>query len=62
MVYRLVLISIFCFLSDPEPIYHTVVSSQNDASIRIQNINCILKNIKMLYEVSNINILCKIFF
>lgn len=37
-------------LIDPEPLYHTIVSGQNDPSIRIQNINCILKNIKMLYE------------
>lgn len=37
---------------DPEPLYHTIISGQNDTSIRIQNINCILKNIKMLYEVN----------
>jgi len=38
---------------DPEPLYHAIVSGQNDPSIRIQNISCILKNIKMLYEVCN---------
>ncbi|VVC28168.1 Hypothetical protein CINCED_3A000638 [Cinara cedri] len=37
-------------LIDPEPLYHGIVSGKNDQSIRIQNINCILKNIKMLYE------------
>jgi len=37
-------------LIDPEPLYHAIVPGQNDPLIRIQNINCILKNIKMLYE------------
>lgn len=51
----------FLLFSDPEPLYHTIISGQNDPSIRIQNINCIIKNIKMLYEVSIIMFLKNLF-
>ncbi|XP_050430580.1 protein Daple-like [Adelges cooleyi] len=37
-------------LIDPEPLYHAVISGQDDPALRVQNLNCILKNIKMLYE------------
>jgi hypothetical protein len=38
---------------DPEPVHHGVTPSLGNVSIRIRNMDIIIKNIKALYEVRN---------
>lgn len=44
---------IFCFFlcRDPEPAHHGVIPSLGNVSVRIRNMDIIVKNIKALYEV-----------
>ncbi|XP_054272453.1 protein Daple-like [Macrosteles quadrilineatus] len=37
-------------LIDPEPLHHGVLPSLGNAAIRVRNFDCIIKNIKTLYE------------
>ncbi len=45
-------ILIACLCSDPEPVHHGVVPCMRNSHVRVRNMSCIVKNIKVLYEVS----------
>lgn len=48
VIYSYLILSRF---SDPEPVHHGVSPSLGNPGVRMKNIECIIKNIKALYEV-----------